>query len=857
MNPRVLRSLWWMLALVGVAWWLADSWLLLPQPPLPWAFVRADLWGLPIQALILAAAALLLRRDEGTAALAAVPLVLLLAAALAPAPGVNRAPFAVAEYATALCDGTATGVVTGLAGLALLIAALAATAALITGRLRRVAGAALLAVALIPPVVQLLLHALGVAPLAASRLAWSLVASVTGFGLVWWALPRLAAGGTVAAPGWWEARLLTGLVPAGILLAYVAVKLEAAGLSAGDENIYFYDVLLFTRGVLPYRDYFFAHPPLHVAIPGLLSLVTGFSLGFLKLLPLLFSCGTGLAVWDTARRCFKSGGAVAAAVAMAGFLFALEQLQASSNLTGVNLTVLFAALSLWCVVRGRPLTGGLLAGAAVSTGVYAAPLLAAIPLILAFHDPRGVLRFLGAAVGLAGAINLGFWALGGPAYWDQVYLFHTLKPVHAEQTEAGWLALRGMDWAWLFGVWVVLVVGISLRRPLAERLDRLGLGRVALAWVGAAAAAVLLLIWYRSLLSGEPAGPARVLGNISVFLEGKEFLRTAYYHAGLLLAALLLPLALAVARAIRLPLVTKPGAWTSPALFLLLLLGTVAELAVLRETYSFYYVLLLLPAALAAGATTGLAWDGLRTLARSCSERPTSAQQGLRRGGAALAVTGLVWAASLAPTIALDIGRTRFPQEAKAAGDVSCYPWKESFPDNPFGAAVRARAWRHCRIKGALEQPVTRFLWNKKHHFAKAHEIASYIAENTEDGETLVGASMTTPLLAILSGRDVAAHFVDTNRKRFSSGLATEEDLWEAVCRTPVRYVVASPRSFFTPRRMSRHPVIRDYFKFDKSFNVPALKFSGRYPLVLFRRVADAPDDEGCYCRYPPGERRP
>ena len=479
MNPRTLLTLWRSAALVGVAWWLADHWLLLPQPPLPWAFVRADLWGLPIQALILAAAALLLRNEGGfdrgprsltvtarkknnwTAAMAVVPLVLLIAAALAPAAGVDRAPFAVAEYAAALRDGTATGVVIGLAGLALPVAALAALAALVTGRLRRPAGAVLLAVALIPPLVQLLLHALGAAPVAAARLAWSLVASVTGFGLVWWALPRIAAGGTVAAPGRWEARVFAGLVPAGILLAYVAVKLEAAGLSAGDENIYFYDVLLFTRGVMPYRDYFFAHPPLHVAVPGLLSLVTGFSLGFLKLLPLLFSCGTGLAVWDTARRSIKRGGAVAAAVAMAGFLFALEQLQASSNLTGVNLTVLFAAASLWCVVRGRPLAGGLLAGAAVSTGVYAAPLLAAVPLVLAFRNPRGLLRFLAGAVGLAGAVNLGFWALGGPAYWDQVYLFHTLKPVRAEQTEAGWLALRGLDWAWLGGVWIVLVAGIS------------------------------------------------------------------------------------------------------------------------------------------------------------------------------------------------------------------------------------------------------------------------------------------------------------------------------------------------------------------------------------------------------------
>jgi hypothetical protein len=833
---RDLRPAWRVVALLGIAWWLADRWLLAPAPPLVWSLGRDALWGLPVQGLILAAAALLLARGR-SAAFALVPALLLVVATLAPAPGVTRAPLALLRYTAALGAGTPSGILAGLSGLLLLLAATAATAAAITGRLQRSAGAVLLGLAVAPPLLQLLLHAFGVAPVAAGRLTWSLVASCVGFGLVWWSLPRLVADGVMSRPGRLEGRLLAGLLPAGVLLAYVAVKLEAAGLSAGDENIYFYDVLLFTRGILPYRDFFFAHPPLHVVIPGLLCMVTGFSLTVLKLVPLAASCVTGLAVWDTVRRPF---GQVGAAAGLVGWLFALEQLQASSNLTGVNLTVLFMALSLWCVVRHRPLAGGLLAGAAVTTGVYAAPLLAAVPLVLAFRDPKGLVRFLAGALGVALAVNLGFRALAGPDYWNQVYLFHTLKPVHSEQTQAGWLALRGVDWAWLGALWALVLAGGALRGPLGARIARLGLGRSALAALAVAAGALALLVVHRAAQAADPTGPARVLRDLTVLLDGKEFQRTGYYHAGLLLGAVLMPLAWAAGRMARLRGLAGSGTWAPAALFTLLFTASLAELSVLRETYSFYYLVLLLPAALATGALAGLAWSGL------------TAGGWVRPLGAAV----LLWLACLGPVLALDIGKERFPEESKGAGQVKCYPWKESFPDNPLGGQVRARLWRHCRIQGSLEDPVPRYLWNKKHHFNEAHEVAAYIKANSAEGETLAGASMTTPLLAILSGRDVAAGFVDTNRKRFSAGLVTEEDFWAAVCRTPVRYIVTSPRSMFTPRRMSRHPVIRRYFKPDKLFDIPALKFSGRYPLVLFRRVADSPEDDGTWCRWPDGRKQ-
>ena len=119
---RDLRPAWRVVALLGIAWWLADRWLLAPAPPLVWSLGRDALWGLPVQGLVLAAAALLLARGR-SAAFAVVPLLLLVVATLAPAPGVTRAPLALLRDAAALGGGTPSGILAGLSGLLLLTAA--------------------------------------------------------------------------------------------------------------------------------------------------------------------------------------------------------------------------------------------------------------------------------------------------------------------------------------------------------------------------------------------------------------------------------------------------------------------------------------------------------------------------------------------------------------------------------------------------------------------------------------------------------------------------------------------------------------------------------------------------------------
>ena len=50
---------------------------------------------------------------------------------------------------------------------------------------------------------------------------------------------------------------------------FLGLKWACFHFSATDENVYFYQAAAWAKGYLPYRDFFFAHPPLHLVPPAL------------------------------------------------------------------------------------------------------------------------------------------------------------------------------------------------------------------------------------------------------------------------------------------------------------------------------------------------------------------------------------------------------------------------------------------------------------------------------------------------------------------------------------------------------------------------------------------------------------
>ncbi|HPQ65434.1 MAG TPA: hypothetical protein PLI51_01725 [bacterium] len=87
--------------------------------------------------------------------------------------------------------------------------------------------------------------------------------------------------------------------------------------------------------------------------------------------------------------------------------------------------------------------------------------------------------------------------------------------------------------------------------------------------------------------------------------------------------------------------------------------------------------------------------------------------------------------------------------------------------------------------------------------FYSLDEELEYIRKNSRDGDLIFGHVTTAPLLALLSGRDLALDMVDTNHMRFRAGLADVDETLARLKREPrLRFVVVRESSFWMDPRI-------------------------------------------------------
>jgi hypothetical protein len=595
-------------------------------------------------------------------------------------------------------------------------------------------------------------------------------------------LSRLAS----TPPSPLERRTLEYGLLAAILGLWLLLKSQALIASNTDENIYFYMAKRLADGDLPYRDYFFAHPPLHVLLPGSIFAVFGFSLTLAKLFPLLACLVGGLAVWGIARRALTP---FAAPLALILYLFATEVLKASSNMTGVNMTTMFLLLGTWLFFRGRPLASGATLGLAPATGFYAIGPALALIAIGVFRAPepapgKGLLgplrktRFaqLLSFVIVLGLINAIFWALGGDRFLEGVYAYHQQK--HFMEP----------DMVELFGA--------------------------------------------------SPGFPASLFHNLGVMLDSEAFRKEVFYHAHLWLAVLLLPLV--VLGATLAPPERRVAHLFSPfrlhtsgpdgkALIVwLIALALFIQYAMFRELYSFYFALIYPFLALC------LAWVIVGAVRLLMQPPSRLAFAGSLLGLLAIAGVGLHAA----------VARWELPvfeDETTSLGARNDYVWTEPPVAASLSPVVRNLFWSDTRMKGDIEPGYTHYLWTKKRGFSRLDDIAEHIRQRSAPRETLAGASTLAPLVALLADRRIAADEIDTNNKRFKTGLLLERDYWNRICQDGLRFVVSAPRSYFTRDKLDSLPTVQRYFGTPVLFEDETLSFKQPYPIHLYERISNEP----------------
>ena len=88
---------------------------------------------------------------------------------------------------------------------------------------------------------------------------------------------------------------------------------------------------------------------------------------------------------------------------------------------------------------------------------------------------------------------------------------------------------------------------------------------------------------------------------------------------------------------------------------------------------------------------------------------------------------------------------------------------------------------------------------------------------------------------------------VDTNAKRFKTGLLTDRAFFDAVCRTPLRFLVGAPHSYFEQSKLASLHVVQSQFAFDRTFIDRSVLYQKDFPITLYRRVSEGGPP---YCRY-------
>ena len=223
----------------------------------------------------------------------------------------------------------------------------------------------------------------------------------------------------------------------GLLAAAVAVFLALKGFAlspqVNDDGIYFYAAARVAAGAVPYRDFFFAHPPMHLFPTALVFAALGYRWWLAKSLVFGLAALQGIAVYLTVRRLARDHtrplARETAAVLGSVLLLSSETfLVASSNDTGLVQSSAWLSLAVALLVYGRPRWAGVCAALAATTSLQICPLVAALGLSARWLGPRRAAWELALVTGsVILVVQLLALGLAGGAFVDQVYRFHLAK----------------------------------------------------------------------------------------------------------------------------------------------------------------------------------------------------------------------------------------------------------------------------------------------------------------------------------------------------------------------------------------------------------------------------------------------
>jgi len=538
-------------------------------------------------------------------------------------------------------------------------------------------------------------------------------------------------------PRRWPVFLLGWVLCGLVVLIYFGFKLFSYRPIYGDEHIYYYMAKVMAQGkALPYRDFFFAHPPFQLLLAAAVFKVFGATFTVAKCLPIVSTIATGIAVFVIG---WRRLGLFEAIVAMAAFLLCYNVLRVSSHYTGGNLEVALILCGACLILYRRDVLGAILLALSAHTAVYAIPPVALILAVLLVQEPKRAMKVIAIVAGVYAAITVVFLLIAGRGYIEGVFLYHFMKKPRASD-KMKYLSENFLFYNFYL-TWSIVV-------------------------------AMFCLIWRRIEPSAKPIERPSASGeDLSTSKRRKREKTKRDHRRDTPVTGGMTILWQSLVAFIQ----TRQG---FVVLLLLFLLANFAWLWKLTEWYDYYFLILYPVMALLLGYGLGEMFIGAIV---ACRDR-----------------RWLILVRSLCICALIAIGYTAIKKSqyeqfyANRPPKLQQYVWHDAPGLGPINAWYRAVCWEDRRDPHRDYPGQMYYLWHEMRHLEHLDTAVAYLREHSRPEDRLFGESGMAPLVAFRSDRDLVAYMADTNTKRVISEQISLDEMLATIDVPELRYVIAS-----------------------------------------------------------------
>jgi len=235
----------------------------------------------------------------------------------------------------------------------------------------------------------------------------------------------------------------------GLLFVFIAVFIiiNLKGLliaQPGDENAYYYMGKLVSEGRVPYKDFFFAHPPFHIYLIALIYKVFGFNIVILKSIPLISTLISAIFIFCIAKNKY---GSMPAIISSSLFLFSYSILFNSVFSFGIEVAAMFLVIGVYfLLIRRNDALAGIFFGLAGITRLLSIVPVAVIFTLIFLSNKKRLLRLLFGFMMIFLIVNGLFILFLRNDYLTPVYKYHLLKSFGKEENFKEYIDIIKLNW---------------------------------------------------------------------------------------------------------------------------------------------------------------------------------------------------------------------------------------------------------------------------------------------------------------------------------------------------------------------------------------------------------------------------